>query len=141
MITDIHAQLVLVMNELAGDGQPFSEIFPYPVAMPKVFPFAMIDIDGGIAQTDEASNAKILRTNFIVRCLFRQENSEAATAQRMEVLDQVLEKFTEQGIADYLNNTVLGMDIKSIETFAIDEEQPVFGFDVIIECRTLMEVE
>jgi hypothetical protein len=141
MIKELHTEIVSIMEELKGDGQPFADIFPYPVASPKLFPFAIIDIDTGNSQADEASNLKVLNVNFIIRCLFRQQNSENATVQRLEVLDQVLAKFTEDGKADYLNGKAIKMDIKSILPFAIDTaDQPVFGFDLVLACQTLMEV-
>jgi len=136
-----YAKIVEVMEELTGTDQPFLAVYAYPNANAELFPFAIIDIEQG-SQSDESSNMKVLRQNFIVRCLFRQKSTEAATIQRIRALGLVIEKFTEAGIADYLDDTVIGMDIIKIDPFVISgSDQPTFGFDVVIQCRMTMEVQ
>ena len=138
-----YAKVVEVMETLVGDDvdSPFKDVFAYPNASAKLFPFAIIDIEQGV-QVDESSNMKILRQNFIVRCLFRQKSTEAATIQRIRALGLVVQKFTESGVADYLDDTVIGMDLIRLDPFAISgADQPTFGFDVLIQCRMLMEVQ
>lgn len=136
-----YAKIVEVMETLTGSGQPLVAVYAYPNASADLFPFAIVDIEQG-SQEDESSNLKILKQNFIVRCLFRQKSTEAATIQRIETLGLLIEKFTESGIADYLDNTVLGMDLTKIDPFVVSgSDQPIFGFDVIIQCRMKMEVQ
>lgn len=136
-----YAKIVEVMEELTGTGQPFLAVYAYPNANAELFPFAIVDIEQG-SQSDESSNMKILRQNFIIRCLFRQKSTEAATIQRIQALGLVIEKFTEAGIADYLDDTVLGMDLIKIDPFTVSgSDQPIFGFDIVVQCRMSMEVQ
>lgn len=141
IIETVYNEIIAIMETLKGEGQPLAEVYNYPVATSPVYPFAIIDIEPGGTQIDEASNLKMLNFNFVVRCLFSQKNSEAAALQRLQVLDIVLAKFTEAGIADYLNNKVMRMDI-NFEPFATSQaDKPVFGFDILIKCAQPMPIQ
>lgn len=137
----VYDKIVEIMQELTGTGQPFAAVYAYPNASAEVFPFAIVDVERG-SQSDEASNKKILKQNFIIRCLFRQKSTEAATEQRIRAMGLVVEKFTESGRADYLENTVHAMDIVSIDPFVVSgSDEPIFGFDMILQCQMSMTVE
>jgi hypothetical protein len=141
MITEIYEKIIEIMETMKGAGQPFSEIYPYAIGKSPVFPFAVIDIAPGGGQTDESTNAKVLKFNFIVYCIFRQQNTSASKARCIEVMDLVLTKFNSQGIADYLENTVTGMDITSIEPFESEKsDQPLSGFYFILETRSVIDI-
>lgn len=140
-VATIHAKLVEIMETLTGSGQPLNAVYGYAIPTQRLFPFAVIDMDKG-SQTDEASKTKLVTQDFIIRVLFQQTGEEDATNTRIEVLDTVLEKFTEEGIADYLDDTVIGMDLTSWQAFAVDAgEQYVIGFDVVVSCRAMAYVE
>jgi hypothetical protein len=139
MITEQYLKILEVMNNLKGDGQPFSDVFSWPDPMPKTFPIAIVNIDRG-AQRDESTNIKVLTNNFTVRCVFRQQNASAAYLQRAQVTDLVLQEFTKKPYADYLDDTATKMDISHEFFVTMEADQPIFGVDIFIVTECLMEV-
>lgn len=142
MIKEIYEKVNDIMDSLVGENQPLAVVYGYPEAQPDLFPCAMMDVDAGITQEDLASHAKWLTVNIIVRVLIRQQNMQAVTEQRMEIMDAVIQRFTEPDVFDDLGGVADIMDIPTIEPIFIasQADQPLFGFDIIVRARKVMVV-
>lgn len=141
MIKTIFQKVVDIMEGLQGDGQPFAVVYGYPEAKPSLFPCALMDVDAGMRQEDLASHVKWLTVNVIVRILIRQKNAEAATLQRLELMDSVISRFTESDVFDDLDGTADIMDITAMEPIFFTGDQPLFGFDMVISAKKIMSVQ
>lgn len=140
MIKEVYEEVVSIMETLTGDGQPFVAVYGYKNPAMDVFPIAIVDLSGGATQDHFSSNVKNLNGEIVIACLFRQKQTEASNIQRMEALEAVINKFTEEGIANYLNDTTEKMDL-SYELFVTDSaEQPIFGFYVTLSFMNPMNV-
>lgn len=128
-----------IFDSMKGVGQPFADVFTYTESVPEAFPVAIIESTNGL-QRDEATNIKILENNFIIRCLFRQEDSAAAFLQRIQVFDRVYQELTKFGVADYLGNTATKMDIEHEFFVTPTASHPIFGVDFFIKTELVMEV-
>lgn len=138
--TRIYDKLVEILETLKGDGQPFVEVYGYNEPDNNVFPIACVDlIDGGI-QENASSHTKTLKNNFLISCLFRQAVSTEASRQRMLVLGQVYQKFTEDGIADYLGGTTERLDISHRLRIAESGNQPIYILEFLLDTYNVMTV-
>jgi hypothetical protein len=140
MIKEIYDEVVSIMNTMKGANQPFVDVYGYNQPKQDTFPFANVILSEGNVQEDQSSNLKTLNSTISIICGFQQENTMQASIQRITVLDLVLEKFTDDGIANYLNNKVYQMDLNYELFETTDSEQPIFGFIINLDCKNTMSI-
>lgn len=140
MIQSVYEQIVSTFNELKGTNQPFVNVYEFMPADVTEFPFvAVLDADNG-EQVDQSTHLKVLEVNFIAFCLYRQKGTAESRKQIREDLWTVLQKFTEKGVADYLNNTAIKVDLKHELVNITEAEQPMTGFAIHFSCKIPMDV-
>lgn len=137
MFKSIKNKLVDILETLQGTGKPLKAVFGYIEPTPQNYPCAMVRISGTSTENRLDTNSNEVTAEFTIRVLLRVDNSEAAEDQRLDLLDSILDAFRSATYVDTLGGTVEKFDVASIVQIETNEDQPAFGFDLIVNASKI----
>lgn len=136
-------KLKTILDGLTGttSAKLFAESFGYLEPSPKKFPCAMIGTFAGSSEQtiDSAYNGTTMQ--FVIRCYFENENDQSTHDLLLTTLDSLLAELRKDD--NYtLGGTVQRLDVApNIIVYYTDQtEQPVIGFDIVINVLKLNQI-
>lgn len=138
MFKTVKNKLVTILQTLEGTAKPLKEVFGYIEPTPQLYPCAMVRLTGTSTEVrlDSASNEMVME--FTIRILMRVDNTETTEDQRLDLLDSIMDAFRTASNIDTLGGIVEKFDINSMIPIETSEDQPVFGFDLIVQASKIM---
>lgn len=131
MFKAVKDQLETVLNTLVGSTKPLKAVFGYPEPSPQQYPCAVIHyLDSNEERLDSSSN--FLTVRFVLRFMIREKNTAAANNQRLELMDSVYAAFRTSARIDTLGGVCQKFDFGAATMLNASEDQPIFGFDLIV---------
>jgi len=140
MFKAIKDKLVTILETLKGTNQPLKEVFGYIEPTPQLYPCAMVRISGTSTETRLDTNSNEVNAEFTIRVLLRVDNSEDAEDQRLDLIDSILDALRSATNVDTLGGTVEKFDVSSILPIEVNEDQPAFGFDLIVNASKIKTI-
>lgn len=138
MFKTVKDKLKTILQTLEGTGKPLKEVFGYIEPTPQLYPCAMIRVSGTSTESRLDSGSNELMMEFTIRVLLRVDNSETAENQRLDLLDSIMDAFRTSANVDTLAGTVDKFDVHSMIQIETSEDQPAFGFDLIVQASKMM---
>jgi len=147
-ITEIRDKLVEIVEELAGAGQPLTQVYgrlkssynTNPTAL--LFPFAMVDVfeQSASERLDTASNLNTY--SFIIRTVLRDKNKQEDADLRITIMEAFTDKLIENDVVDTLDGVVCKFDVVNITPFYDPDTygQPIMGFDIIVNAAIIKSI-
>lgn len=138
MFKTVKDKLVDILETLEGTSKPLKEVFGYIEPSPQLYPCAMVRLTGTSSELrlDSASNEMTME--FTIRVLMRVDNTEAAEDQRLDLLDAIMAAFRTPTTVDTLGGIVEKFEINSMIAIETNEDQPAFGFDLVVNASKIM---
>ncbi len=137
MFKDLKTKLVSVLSTITGDNKPLKAVYGYMEPSRQSYPCALVRVAGGSQEIRLDSDSNELVMEFVIRVIIREKNTEAVEDQRLDLIDSVLGAFRTTANVDTLNGLVEKFDIASITPLDINEDQPVFGFDILVQASKI----
>lgn len=140
MIKTVKDKIVEIFGALAGDNKPLKAVFAYGQPIPKQYPCAMIiwNNRGPEERLDSASN--YVPFSFIARVLVREKNDQASEEQVMDLADSLTDALRTVQNIDTLQGLVQSFEIGEAQRLHANEDQPVFGFDLLLTGRKIKSI-
>ena len=140
MFKEVKDRLVTILGTITGTSQPLKATFGYMNPSPELYPCALVRVQGASQEIrlDTASN--LLTMEFVVRVLIREKNTPPAEDQRLTLMTAVTAVFRSAANVDTLAGLVEKFDIISITTIDINEDQPAFGFDLVLQASKIRTI-
>lgn len=132
MFKTVKDKIVTILTTKTGVGQPLQEVYGYMNPSPQNYPVAMVRIAGASSEQrlDTASN--VLTMQFVVRVLIREKNSQTTEDLRLDLMTALTDVFRTASNVDTLQGIVEKFDVSEILPIDVNEDQPAFGFDLIL---------
>ena len=132
MFKTVKDQIVTVLETLKGTGKPLKNVFGYPEPSPQEYPCAIVHFaEATEERLDTASNFTTVK--FVIRVILREKNTEDANDQRLDILDSIYSAFRSPTYIDTLGGVCQKFDFGSTTMLNASEDQPIFGFDLIVQ--------
>lgn len=137
MFKTVRDKLVTILETLEGTSKPLKEVFGYMEPIPQLYPCAMVRVSGTSTETRLDTSSNELVMEFTIRVLIRADNTKATEDQRLDLIDSIIDAFRSTSNVDTLGGIVEKFDITSIIQIEANEDQPVFGFDLIVNASKI----
>ncbi len=140
MFKDVKDKLVNILTTLTGSGQPIQQVFGYMEPSPEAYPCAMVSITGNSNETRLDSDSNLQLVEFVIRVFIPQENNQDREDQRLMLTDAIFDAFRTSANIDTLGGLVDKFDLYVGNPVATNEDQPVFGFDLLVQASKLRTI-
>lgn len=137
MLKTVKDKIVEIFTALSGDGQPLKAVFGYAEPMPQQYPCAMILWNNKAAEERLDSMSNYVPFSFVARVLIREKNDQDAEEKVMELADALTDSLRTTANIDTLQGLVEAFEIGEAQRIHSNEDQPVFGFDLILTGRKI----
>ncbi len=133
---DIKDKLVTILTTLTGNNKPLQAVFGYGEPSPQQYPCVKVQwVGGSETRMDNASNELIM--DFHIRVYLREKNTQGAEDQRLDLVTSIHDALRTSANVDTLGGLVHKVEITSESALNVNEEQPVFGFDMNLQVKKL----
>lgn len=132
MYKTVKDKIVAILTTKKGTGQPLQEVFGYMNPSPQNYPVALVRVAGVSTEQRLDTASDVLIMQFVVRVLIREKNSQAAEDLRLDLMTTFTDLFRTSSNIDTLQGIVEKFDMSEIVPIDISEDQPAFGFDLIL---------
>lgn len=136
MFKTVKDSIVTILGTVAGTTKPLKVVFGYMEPSPSQYPCAMVRVvNGAEIRLDTASN--FLTMDFVVRVLIREKNTQAAEDQRLDLMTSIVAVFRSTANVDTLGGIVEEFHVQAITPIDVNEDQPAFGFDLLLSASKI----
>lgn len=132
MFKTVKDKIVTILNTKKGVGQPLQEVYGYMNPSPQNYPVAMVRVTGASSEVRLDTSSNVLAMQFVVRVLLREKNSQTAEDLRLDLMTALTDVFRTSANVDTMQGIVEKFDLSEIVPIDVNEDQPAFGFDLIL---------
>lgn len=124
-----------IIDELVSqdDTQPFSEAHGHAEAEFEQWPAVVVhQLENGNENHQFQTNQTLLTMPYVIRAFWKADNTEETENNKLDALDKTLAKLRSAANYGNLGGAVDRFDILSVDPIAVESEEPLTGWQIIV---------